>query len=237
MSKRVSWPVFAAILLAGLLLGFVGSVFVPRLGLAALYERVGGWTLLGRAAVALLLLAIPIGYIVWLVAGAAQFAKAREQAETATLLRYLRHGERTEVERVLVASGGGPHARFGLRLAASLARAGDGTVTVFRAVSTTEGVHTEAESEALVKTAERVIGRDPPVEARVTVSSSVVDAIVEETQRGGYDLLIIGGSDERTVKSLLFGTIPDTIAGRAPCPVLVVREAEGWPLDEDPATG
>jgi nucleotide-binding universal stress UspA family protein len=233
MSKRVKWLVFASILLVGLLLGFLGSVIIPRLGLVALYERVGGWTLLGRVAVALLLLAVPIGYIVWLIAGAVEFGRAREQAETEALLRYLRHGERTEVERVLVAVGGGPHARFGLHLAASLARAGGGTVTVFRAVSPGAEVDTEAESEAVVRMAEQVIGRDPPVEARVRVSSSVVDAIVEETRQGGYDLLIIGASDERTVRSLLFGTIPDTVVERTPCPVLVVRESEWWPTDEE----
>ena len=231
MSKRVRWLVFAGILLVGLLLGYVGSVLIPRLGLGALYERVGGWTLLGQAAVAVLILAIPLGYVVWLVAGAVEFGRAREEAETKALLRYLRHGERTEVERVLVAMGGGPHARFGLHLAASLARAGGGTVTVFRAVSPTEDVDIEAETEAMVQLAEQVIGDDPPVEARMRVSSSVVDAIVEEARQGTHDLLIIGGSDERTVRSLLFGTIPDTVVGRAPCPVLVVREADWWPTD------
>jgi nucleotide-binding universal stress UspA family protein len=232
MSKRFRWLAFASILLAGLLLGFVGSVLIPRLGLVALYERVGGWTLLGQVAVALLLLAIPIGYIVWLVAGAVEFGKAREQAETEALLRYLRHGERAEVERVLVASGGGPHARFGLRLAASLARGGGGTVTVFRAIPPGEGVDPEAKSEAMVQTAKQIIGPDPPVEARVRISSSVVDAIVEETQQGEYDLLIIGASDESMVRSILFGTIPDTVAERTPCPVLVVREAREWQIDQ-----
>ena len=106
-------------------------------------------------------------------------------------------------------------------------------MTVFRAVSPGEEVDTEAESEAVVRMAEQVIGRDLPVEARVRVNSSVVDAIVEETREGGYDLLIIGASDERTVRSLLFGTIPDTVVERTPCPVLVVRESEWWPTDEE----
>jgi nucleotide-binding universal stress UspA family protein len=35
------------------------------------------------------------------------------------------------------------------------------------------------------------------------------------------------------VKSLLFGTIPDTVAGRTGCPVLVVRESEWWPVGEE----
>lgn|GEM_PF-4994590 len=59
-------------------------------------------------------------------------------------------------------------------------------MTVFRAISPSEEVDREAESEALARAAEQVIGPDPPVEARVTVSSSVVDAIVEETRRGVY---------------------------------------------------
>lgn len=228
MSKRVRWLVFASIFLAGMLLGFVGSILIPELGLVALYERVGGWTLLGRVAVSLLLLAIPIGYIVWLVAGAVEFARPRERARTEAPLRYVRHGEREKVERVLVASGGGPHARFGLHLAASLARAAQGTVTVFRAISPTEEVDTEAESKALAQMAERLIGDKAAVETRVRVSPSVVDAIVEEIGQGGYDLLIVGASDERAVRSLLFGTIPDAVVGRTACPVIVVRESEGW---------
>ncbi len=237
MSKRIKWLVFASILVAGLLLGFVGSVLIPRLGLIALYDRVGGWILLGRVAVALLLLAVPVGYIVWLIAGAAEVTRARERTETERLLRYLRHGERTEAQRILVASGGGPHARFGLHLAASLARAGEGTVTVFRAISPGEEADAEAQSEALVEMAERVIGGEVAVEGRVAVSSSVVDAIVEETRRGGYDLLIIGASDESTVRSLLFGTVPHTVVRRTPCPVLVVREAQRWQMDEEMSGG
>lgn len=235
MSKRIRWLVFASLFLAGLLVGFVASGLIPRLGLIALYERVGGWALLGQVAVALLLLAIPIGYIVWLIAGAVEFARPRDQSQTEAALRYLRHGERTEVERVLVASGGGPHARFGLQLAARLARSGEGEVTIFRAISAGENVDPEAESEALAQMAERVIGPDPPVQARVTISPSVVDAIVEETRQGGYDLLIVGASDESTARSLLFGTIPEAIVGRTPCPVLVVREAEVLLTDQERA--
>lgn len=227
MSKRVRWLVFTSIFLAGMLLGFLGSVLMPHLGLIAPHERVGGWTLLGRAAVALLLLAVPIGYIVWLIAGAMELARPRDRAETEAALRYLRHGERTEVDRVLVASAGGPHARFGLHLAASLARAGGGTVTVFRVVSPSDDVDGQAESEKLAASAQRVIGREPPLEGRVAVSSSVADAILEETQQGGYDLLIVGASDQSTVTGLLFGTVPEAIVERTPCPVLVVREPEG----------
>jgi nucleotide-binding universal stress UspA family protein len=54
----------------------------------------------------------------------------------------------------------------------------------------------------------------------------VVEPILEEAQAGGYDLLIIGASNEWMVKSLLVGAIPDTIADRAPCSVLMVRRFE-----------
>lgn len=61
---------------------------------------------------------------------------------------------------------------------------------------------------------------------RVRRHPSVVEAVVEETEEGGYDLLIVGASDERTVSSLLFGTIPDAVVERTHCPVLVVRATD-----------
>jgi len=42
----------------------------------------------------------------------------------------------------------------------------------------------------------------------------------------GYDLLIIGASEEWFLRNWLFGSIPDVIAERAPCSVLLVRKHE-----------
>ena len=61
---------------------------------------------------------------------------------------------------------------------------------------------------------------------RVRVNASVIDGILEEVEEGEYDLLVIGASDEWRIKSLLVGALPDTVADRAPCPVLMVRRYE-----------
>ncbi|MFW6135283.1 MAG: universal stress protein [Chloroflexota bacterium] len=224
MSRRVMWLLFVVIFLAGLSVGFLVSLLGLDLGLPALYERLGGWTLLGRAAVALLILAIPVGYIVWLIAGAVQFATSVDRAQAEAPLHFIQRGERSSIRRVLVSTrGGGPHAWFGLRLATRIARAGDGEVTLFRVLPVSEEADPEGAEEALHALSETVVAADVPVHARVVQSPSVVDAILEETVRGEYDLLIVGASDEGTVQRLLFGTVVDAVAGRTPCPVLIVR--------------
>lgn len=224
MSRRVMWLLFVVIFLAGLFVGFLGSFLGLDLGLPALYERLGGWILLGRVAVALLILAIPVGYIVWLIAGAVQFATSVDQAQVEAPLHFTQRGERSSVRRVLVSTrGGGPHAWFGLRLATKIARAADGEVTLFRVLPVTEEADPEAAEHALHALADTVVAGDVPIHARVVQSPSVVDAIIQETGRGDYDLLIVGASDEGTVQRLLFGTVVDAVAERTPCPVLIVR--------------
>lgn len=77
----------------------------------------------------------------------------------------------------------------------------------------------------------QILGSDLQVRTQVTTSSSVVDAILKETQRSQYDLLVLGASDERTVRSVLFGTIPDAVTARTSCSVLIVRAATEWPAN------
>jgi nucleotide-binding universal stress UspA family protein len=64
------------------------------------------------------------------------------------------------------------------------------------------------------------------VQARILIREDVLDGILEEAQQGKYDLLVIGASEEWTIKSLLVGALPDTVADRAPCSVLMVRRYE-----------
>ncbi len=139
----------------------------------------------------------------------------------------LRDRDLAEVHRVLVPAGGGPHARLGLRLAADIARTNETELTVFRVVQPCEDLNIEAEMRGLHHVAEDVLGGpDCRVRTRVAVHKSVVDGILEEANSGGYDLLVIGASNEWAVKSLLVGAVPDAVADRAPCSVLMVRRCE-----------
>jgi amino acid transporter/nucleotide-binding universal stress UspA family protein len=139
----------------------------------------------------------------------------------------LRERKMNAMRRILVPAGGGPHARLGLWLALQLAGDGDAQVTLMRIARPSEELNMEAEMRALHHLVEEVLeGSDPRVGAKIVVHESVVEGILKEARDGEYDLLIIGASNEWMVKSLLVGAIPDTIADRAPCSVLMVRRYE-----------
>jgi amino acid transporter/nucleotide-binding universal stress UspA family protein len=138
----------------------------------------------------------------------------------------LRERRLEEMHRILVPVGGGPHARLGLRLAAQIAQGDAAELTVLRVARPSEELDLEPEMRALRHLAREILGPDPRVRAQVVVHQAVVDGILEEAQRGEYDLLVIGASDEWAVKSLLVGAVPDAIADRAPCSVLMVRRYE-----------
>jgi amino acid transporter/nucleotide-binding universal stress UspA family protein len=129
-------------------------------------------------------------------------------------------------KKVLVPAGGGPHARLGLRLAAQIARSEDAELTLLRIAFPGKDLNMEAEMRALHNMATDVVGPDPRVHARIVVSTNIVDSILEEAREGRFELLVIGASNEWIVKSVLCGAIPDTVADRAPCPVLMVRRYE-----------
>jgi amino acid transporter/nucleotide-binding universal stress UspA family protein len=132
-----------------------------------------------------------------------------------------------EVRRVLVPAGGGPHARLGLRLAANIARSDEAELTVLRVARPADDLDVEAEMRGLRRLADEVLGGpDPRVRTRVVCHDAVVEGILAEARKGGYDLLVIGASNEWAVKSLLVGAVPDAIADRAPCSVLMVRRYE-----------
>jgi nucleotide-binding universal stress UspA family protein len=72
-----------------------------------------------------------------------------------------------------------------------------------------------------------VLGSDTAgVSARIRVCDDVIEAILQEVDEGMHDLLVIGASNEWLVKSLLAGPLPDAVAARATCSVLMVRRYE-----------
>lgn len=132
-----------------------------------------------------------------------------------------------DARRVLVPAGGGPHARLGLRLAYDLA-AGDaaGSVVVLRVLGQAKDVDMAAEEAAVQKLIRDELGEaNGRVSTRVVQSPSVVEGILSEASQG-YDLVVIGASEEWFLHNWLSGAIPDLVAERAPCSVLQVRKHE-----------
>ena len=133
------------------------------------------------------------------------------------------------LERILVPWGGGRHARLGLELALRIASASGAQVDLLRAVRT--DVDPDRERSSVRDDIESLVGQvDVPVEILVERSQDVVASIVETARQGSHDLLVIGASGESGLRTVLFGTIPDIVADRAPCSVLLVRRyvPEHW---------
>jgi amino acid transporter/nucleotide-binding universal stress UspA family protein len=132
-----------------------------------------------------------------------------------------------QVRRVLIPVGGGPHARLGLRLASRIAQGDEGTLTALRVLRPGDDLDVEVEVQGLQHMITDVLGEAAPsVSARILVHEAVAEAILREAEEGEYDLLVIGASNEWQIKSLLVGALPDAVADRAPCSVLMVRRYE-----------
>jgi amino acid transporter/nucleotide-binding universal stress UspA family protein len=134
-----------------------------------------------------------------------------------------------EVRRILIPAGGGPHARLGLRLAYDLARGEDARLVVLRVVRRQEA-DLAAEQAAAEKLIQDELGEvDGRVSACVVQSASVVKRILLEAGQG-YDLLVIGASEEWFLRNWLFGAVPDEVAEGAACSVLLVKKHEPSPV-------
>lgn len=89
--------------------------------------------------------------------------------------------------------------------------------------------------DVLRQSVEDALGEIP---AEVAFSLKHSDAVVagilaesaQEIDQTNYDLIAIGALEEWFVKDLLFGSIPDQVADRAPCSVLMVRKHEPAPV-------
>ena len=140
-----------------------------------------------------------------------------------------------DIKRVLVPVGGGPHSRLALRLAWDIARAEGSSLKVLHILPETGEADIEVEMDVLRQLVEDVLGGVP---AEVSLSlkrgDSVVESILAEAaqpaDQRGYDLIVIGASEEWFLKNLLFGSIPDRVADGAPCSVLMVRKYEPAPI-------
>jgi nucleotide-binding universal stress UspA family protein len=132
---------------------------------------------------------------------------------------------------IVVGTDGSDHAAAALEAATQLAKAGDATIAVV-------GVHRfltpeRADLEVAVREAGVALRREGlHVHEHVRRGDPtlvLVDVAVEQRAR-----LIVVGAGERGKKTRrLVGSVADTVAERAPCNVLIVRERERADADLD----
>jgi nucleotide-binding universal stress UspA family protein len=64
-----------------------------------------------------------------------------------------------------------------------------------------------------------------PVDSQILYESPR-DAIIEEAERWGADLIVVGSHGYRGYKRFLLGSVSQSVAAHAPCSVLIVRAPE-----------
>jgi amino acid transporter/nucleotide-binding universal stress UspA family protein len=124
-------------------------------------------------------------------------------------------------KRLLVSSAGGEHAVRAVRYAGDIARANDGSVTLCRVISplATDDEAAE-EKERLLADQADILG-DVEMDTAVIRHPSIATGIVELAK--DYDAVILGATGKSFSNRVLFGSIPEDVAYRADCPVIVVK--------------
>ncbi len=130
----------------------------------------------------------------------------------------------TEVRRILVPVRGGPHAELALRFADALARRHGAVVVALHLVpvGVTEAVRAQAERALTAFLRLHVTAQSVPL---VRESRNVRAAILREAEQA--DLVVMGASaPPGEPAATLFGSLPEAIAQRAKCSVIVVKTRE-----------
>jgi APA family basic amino acid/polyamine antiporter len=135
------------------------------------------------------------------------------------------------IKRVLVPTGGGPHARLALRLAWDIVRAEGGSLTALHLLPEAGEANMEVEMDVLRQLVEDALGRIPEeITLSLRRNDSLAEGILAESAQiadhENYDMIAIGASEEWFLRDLFFGSIPDVVAERATCSVLLVRKHE-----------
>lgn len=136
-----------------------------------------------------------------------------------------------DVERILVPVSGGPHALLGLKLAHELAKAWGAEITALK-VQYGEGISdasTEFDKQSLALfqskakeyTWDTLANAEVPAKVEVKMSTDISQAIISAAK--GHQLIVMGASNEWSLRQRLFGSIPDQVVDKAAVSVLMVR--------------
>jgi nucleotide-binding universal stress UspA family protein len=162
----------------------------------------------------------------WLVAGVAMRPAETERFEREKLLARLPFSK--EGAKLLVLSGGGPHAQLAAHLAAALGNHDDATITVFRATTAeTAGRNSDADAHfARIKKIAELAGAHNIIQ-RTGSGETIAEAIIKESERG-YDAIFAGAS-RLEGNYTLGGDVLQELVDRTHAPLVIARNI-GAPL-------
>jgi amino acid transporter/nucleotide-binding universal stress UspA family protein len=129
-------------------------------------------------------------------------------------------GLKKEIKKILVVSTPEWHVTYATSYAVLFAKRDEADVTIFSA-STSKEAMTKEEKYA-DKLTEICKTHDVPFEKKVVMTDSIEQAILDEA--AGYDLVVMGASDEWKQKHHAFGRLQDRVARAVNTPILMVRK-------------
>jgi len=134
------------------------------------------------------------------------------------------------VNRILVPTAGGPHAPIAAQLAMLLSESyGSQVTSLYVQLGRATPEQMEENRRRIAQTLAG-LGFSHPPEQKVVIADSMVEGIVREAE--GYDLVLLGASEEGLFDQFVFGSIPQQIAARASKTAVIVRHyggpAEFW---------
>ncbi len=145
-------------------------------------------------------------------------------------LAVVRFRKRREPRRILVPTSGGVNARLAITLAIDQAnrfseRTGESSVVTLMYVCVPAEAGPEAHARGYELLRNLASGFDYRLAVKVLPADDVVAGIVRESAQ--HDLVVIGATAERLFEQVLFGTIPERVALRAPVTVMMVKGYKG----------
>lgn len=156
----------------------------------------------------------------WAIGETTQQPSEADRLEREKLLARLPFSH--EGTKLLVLSGGGPHADLAAHLAAALANDKDASITVFRATTPAmpaKSAEFDAQFARLRAIAEQAGAKN--VHQRVASADSIAEAITGEAARG-YDAIFAGASQLGGYDNL-GGDVLRSLVSTARAPVVIVR--------------
>jgi nucleotide-binding universal stress UspA family protein len=120
---------------------------------------------------------------------------------------------------ILVASDGSSTAQKAVDRAVELASASGASVTIL-----TVGPPPTSGEVVAAEAARVVAPTAGAIEVRTKVDNGdPAELIVDEAERGGYDLLVVGNKGMTGATRFFLGSVPNKVSHHAPCALLIVR--------------
>jgi amino acid transporter/nucleotide-binding universal stress UspA family protein len=140
-----------------------------------------------------------------------------------TDIAVVRYRARRPIRSVLVPVAGGPNGRRAVKMATIMAMAGEdgpARVTLLHVVPIGARNGTLVRAQQVIDYSLEGINYEH-IEPRIVEGTNVVDTVLRESE--GYDLIVLGATNEPLFENLLLGNIAEQIAKRADITVIMVK--------------